>query len=52
MSGVVVPAQVSELWEFERAHGAWFEAHVRPSMPPGATPDITFRPITKTATRD
>jgi heme-degrading monooxygenase HmoA len=38
--------RVTELWESEAAHSAWFAAHVAPAMPPGATP-----PITKIATR-
>lgn len=37
---------VTELWESEDAHSAWFEAEVRPSMPAdGPPPKISFRPI-------
>jgi heme-degrading monooxygenase HmoA len=44
--------QVTELWESEAAHSAWFAAHVARAMPPGATPPIiTIRRITKIATR-
>jgi heme-degrading monooxygenase HmoA len=44
--------QVTELWESEAAHSAWFAAHIAPAMPPGATPPIlTIRPITKITTR-
>jgi heme-degrading monooxygenase HmoA len=44
--------RVTELWESEAAHSAWFAAHVAPAMPPAATlPIITTRPITTIATR-
>jgi heme-degrading monooxygenase HmoA len=44
--------RVTELWESEAAHSAWFAAHVAPAMPPGAIlPIITTRPITTIATR-
>ena len=44
--------QVTELWESEAAHRAWFAGHVAPAMPPGAKPPtIATRPITKITTR-
>lgn len=44
--------EVSELWASEAAHTAWFTTHVVPMMPAGAPrPDITFRPITRIASR-
>jgi hypothetical protein len=44
--------RVTELWESEAAHGAWFAAHVVSAMPPGVTPPtVTTRPITKIAAR-
>jgi hypothetical protein len=43
--------RVTELWESEDAHSAWYAAHVAPAMPSGATPNITTRPITSMATR-
>lgn len=45
--------QVSELWESEGAHRAWFEAHVIPSLPAGAPrPTVAIRPITSVVTND
>jgi len=45
--------QVSELWESEEAHRAWFEAHVIPCLPAGAPrPTVTIRPITSVVTND
>jgi len=44
--------RVTELWESEQAHQAWFSAHVAPAMPAGATPPrITIQQITTVATR-
>jgi hypothetical protein len=38
--------RVTELWESEEAHAAWFDAHVAPTLPAGSPPaDISFRPI-------
>ncbi len=38
--------RVTELWESEAAHDAWFKAHVAPTMPADAPPPtVTFRPI-------
>jgi heme-degrading monooxygenase HmoA len=45
--------QVSELWESEEAHHAWFETHVIPSLPAGAPrPTVAIRPIASIVTRD
>lgn len=42
---------VTELWESEQAHAAWFAEHVRPSIPADApVPAISYRPITSIAT--
>ena len=42
---------VTELWESEEAHEAWFAQHVRPAMPGRApAPSITYRPISRIAT--
>jgi heme-degrading monooxygenase HmoA len=42
---------VTELWESEQAHEAWFAQHVRPAMPAdAAAPSITYRPIANIAT--
>lgn len=44
--------RVTELWESEEAHRAWFATHVRPTMPEGApAPSITYRPITNIVAR-
>jgi heme-degrading monooxygenase HmoA len=44
--------EVSELWASEEAHTAWFTTHVLAKMPADAPrPDITFRPITRIASR-
>jgi hypothetical protein len=41
--------RVVELWTSEEAHRAWFDAHVVPTMPPGAPlPTITIQPVTNT----
>jgi hypothetical protein len=43
--------RVTELWDSEEAHSAWYDTHVVPTMPPDATPPtITIRPITNTVT--
>ena len=45
--------QVSELWESEEAHRAWFEAYVVPFLPAGAPrPTVAMRPITSVVTND
>jgi hypothetical protein len=43
---------VTELWESEQAHEAWFAAPVRPAMPAddAPAPSISCRPITNIAT--
>jgi hypothetical protein len=44
--------QVSEVWESQAAHEAWFDRHIRPAMPAdAAAPRITYRPITNVALR-
>jgi hypothetical protein len=44
--------RVTELWESEEAHTAWFEAHVLPTMPPDAPAlRVTIQPLTNVATR-
>ncbi len=43
--------RVTELWESEAAHHAWYSAHVVPAMPSGApSPTITYRMITNVVT--
>jgi quinol monooxygenase YgiN len=43
---------VTELWESEAAHEAWFAAHVAPAMPADApAPDLAFRPIVNVVQR-
>jgi quinol monooxygenase YgiN len=38
--------RVTELWESEAAHEAWYSSHVVPAMPQGAAPAaLCFRPI-------
>jgi heme-degrading monooxygenase HmoA len=42
---------ITELWESEQAHEAWFEHYVRSALPADApAPSITYRPITNIAT--
>jgi len=42
--------RVTELWESEDAHEAWFTAPVAPTMPADApAPRLTFRPIVHVA---
>lgn len=45
--------RVTELWESEAAHRAWFDGHVRPLLSPEATPPaISIATITAIAIRD
>ena len=42
--------RVTELWESEDAHEAWFAAHVAPTLPSGSpAPQLTYRPIVNVA---
>lgn len=42
---------VTELWESEAAHEAWYSTHVAPAMPPSApAPRTTYRQITNIVT--
>jgi hypothetical protein len=44
--------EVTELWESEAAHEAWFTAHVAPTMPAGApVPQVTYRPVVNVTLR-
>ena len=44
--------EVTELWESEEAHSAWFAERVAPTVPAGApAPQLTFRPIVSVAVR-
>ena len=43
---------VTELWESEAAHEAWFTARVAPAMPADApAPDLSFRPVVNVVLR-
>jgi heme-degrading monooxygenase HmoA len=38
--------RVTELWESEAAHEAWYSSHVAPAMPADAAPaKVTFQPV-------
>ena len=37
--------RVIEVWDSEEQAQAWFEANVRPNLPPGVVPDRSYHPI-------
>ncbi len=43
--------RVTELWESQAAHEAWFTRHVLAAMPPGApAPSVEYRPVSAVVT--
>ena len=34
-----------EVWETQEDSEAWFDANVKPNLPPGVTPDRKFHPL-------
>jgi hypothetical protein len=37
--------RVVEVWETQEDSEAWFDANVKPNLPPGVTPDRKFHPL-------